>query len=60
MVDIHTHVLPGIDDGADSVETSLEMIRSEVEQGVKQIVFTPHYYGQKFRLYGFHINLRLL
>ncbi len=48
MIDIHTHVLPGVDDGADSVETALEMIRSEVEQGVDQIVFTPHYYDRKF------------
>jgi protein-tyrosine phosphatase len=48
MVDIHTHVLPGVDDGANDVETALEMIRLEVAQGVKQIVFTPHYYGQKF------------
>ena len=48
MIDFHTHVLPGIDDGAESVEISLGLIQLELEQGVKQILFTPHYYGQKF------------
>lgn len=48
MIDMHTHILPCIDDGAENEEVSLELIRREVEQGVDTIVFTPHYYGQKF------------
>ncbi len=47
MIDIHTHILPNIDDGANSVSTSAELLRMEAEQGVKEIVFTPHYYGTK-------------
>ena len=47
MIDIHTHILPGIDDGADSVSASAELMRMEAEQGVKEIVFTPHYYGKE-------------
>ena len=47
MTDLHTHILPCIDDGARSVEISLEMLKKEIEQGVKTVVFTPHYYGQK-------------
>ncbi|MBE5752913.1 MAG: hypothetical protein E7343_02470 [Clostridiales bacterium] len=47
MIDLHTHILPGIDDGARDVETSLALIKVEKEQGVQEIVFTPHYYGKK-------------
>ncbi len=47
MIDIHTHILPNVDDGADSISASAELMRMEVEQGVKELVFTPHYYGKK-------------
>lgn len=42
MIDIHTHILPGVDDGAKDFETSLAMIEKEIEQGVTDIVLTPH------------------
>lgn len=41
--DLHTHIIPGVDDGSDSLEESLEMIRQMREQGVLNIVATPHY-----------------
>lgn len=44
MTDLHTHILPGIDDGAKSVEASLEMLRMEQSQGVDTVVLTPHFY----------------
>ena len=40
--DLHTHIIPGVDDGSDSLEESLEMIRQMREQGVINIVATPH------------------
>ena len=43
MVDIHTHILPFIDDGASSYEESLEMLRVMVSNGVKKVVATPHF-----------------
>lgn len=43
MLDVHTHILPGIDDGSRSVEQSLTMLRAEAEQGVKTVMLTPHY-----------------
>ena len=43
MVDIHTHILPLVDDGSASFETSLEMLKTEIEQGVTDIILTPHY-----------------
>ncbi len=46
MIDIHTHILPNIDDGADAMSVSAELLRLSADQGVKEIVFTPHYYGK--------------
>ena len=46
MIDIHTHILPDIDDGADNVSVAAELLRMELNQGVKEVVFTPHYYGK--------------
>lgn len=42
MVDIHTHILPLIDDGSDSLNASLEMILGEITNGVSHIFCTPH------------------
>lgn len=41
--DVHTHILPGMDDGAQYTETSAAMIGMEVEQGVQKIVLSPHF-----------------
>jgi protein-tyrosine phosphatase len=43
MIDIHTHILPSVDDGSTSLANSLEMLREEVNQGVSRVVLTPHY-----------------
>lgn len=42
MIDIHTHILPGIDDGSSSMEDSIEMAELAYESGVRIIVATPH------------------
>ena len=42
LVDTHTHITPNVDDGASSPEMSLEMLRSEAEQGGNVIFLTPH------------------
>src|SRR5690606_4345229 len=42
LVDIHNHILPGIDDGAKSVEDSLDMIRGFSQIGVTHFICTPH------------------
>jgi len=42
MIDIHCHLLPGIDDGASSLEQSLHMARLAVEEGITHAVLTPH------------------
>lgn len=46
IADLHSHVLPGIDDGSSSLEESIGMLRMEAEQGIRQVVATPHFYPQ--------------
>jgi protein-tyrosine phosphatase len=46
IVDFHSHVLPGIDDGSKSVEESLSMLRMEMSQGIHHVVATPHFYAR--------------
>ncbi len=41
-IDIHSHILPGIDDGSDNLEMSMEMLHMAVQDGISQIVLTPH------------------
>ena len=47
MIDIHTHILPHLDDGAKDTATSLALLQEQMAQGVTTVVFTPHYYGRK-------------
>jgi len=42
MVDMHSHVLPGIDDGAQTPEESIALIKKMMELGIKKIIATPH------------------
>ena len=43
MVDFHSHILPGMDDGADSLRTSLAMLRESARQSVDILCATPHF-----------------
>ena len=42
MVDIHCHILPGLDDGSDNIEESVIMAKLAAECGTKAIIVTPH------------------
>jgi len=46
VIDFHSHVLPGIDDGSSSVEMSVSMLEKEASQGITHVVATPHFYAQ--------------
>lgn len=43
MIDIHTHILHNCDDGSDSLELSIKQITNMIDNGVTDIVLTPHY-----------------
>ncbi|MCR4795504.1 MULTISPECIES: CpsB/CapC family capsule biosynthesis tyrosine phosphatase [Ruminococcus] len=49
LTDYHCHILPGMDDGAPDVDTSLDMIDIMKEQGVERIIATPHFYAHEER-----------
>jgi len=42
MVDLHCHILPGIDDGAQTIEDSLAMAEDAIQDGITCVVATPH------------------
>ena len=43
MIDLHSHILPGIDDGAKSIDESLHLAGRYIAAGYRQVVATPHY-----------------
>lgn len=47
MIDFHTHILPGIDDGSRDIQMTEEMLKEELRQGVSLICATPHFYAHR-------------
>ncbi|MFC7786752.1 tyrosine-protein phosphatase [Rossellomorea sp. GCM10028870] len=76
MIDIHSHILPGIDDGASTIYDSIDMAKQAVSEGIHTIIATPHHRNGKYdnvksdilplvkevndRLREEHINLQVL
>ncbi len=52
MIDIHCHILPGLDDGPESLDESLDLCRAAAADGVTCIVATPHYKPGTFEFTG--------
>lgn len=48
-VDMHAHVLPGLDDGADTLEQSLEMVAAFMRLGYRKLILTPHIMGDFYK-----------
>ncbi|MCM3166372.1 tyrosine-protein phosphatase [Peribacillus frigoritolerans] len=48
MIDIHCHILPGVDDGSTDLKESLNMARKAVEAGITHIFATPHHLNEKY------------
>ena len=46
---MHSHILPGIDDGSDGIETSLELIRGLKALGYNKLIATPHIMWDMYR-----------
>lgn len=53
LIDFHTHILPGIDDGSQSAEQSIKMLRLEAEQGVTDVVLTSHFYASQNNIHQY-------
>ena len=56
LIDLHCHLLPGIDDGSPDEETTLALMRKEEADGVRAVMFTPHFYYERMRLDSFVAN----
>ncbi|KAB7671704.1 tyrosine-protein phosphatase [Bacillus sp. B1-b2] len=48
MIDIHCHILPGVDDGPATIEDSIEMAKVAVQEGIETIIATPHHKNNKY------------
>ena len=49
MIDIHTHILPGLDDGAKDIEDSIGLLKEAEKEGIKIVFATPHYIPGLYR-----------
>lgn len=66
LTDMHSHLIPGIDDGSPNIDRSIEMIRKMKEMGFQKLITTPHIQGEFYKntpdniLAGLdHLNLAL-
>lgn len=48
IYDIHCHIVPGVDDGSANYEETKKLLRMEYDQGVRNIIATPHF---RFRMF---------
>ena len=53
VIDFHSHILPGIDDGSKSTEMTMTMLRMASEQGVDVMLATSHFYASRHRIEDF-------
>jgi protein-tyrosine phosphatase len=52
MIDFHSHIIHGIDDGSKSLEMSLEMLKIAEKEGVEYICATPHFITEEYEIFG--------
>lgn len=55
MLDIHSHILPGIDDGSRTIEESIAVLQELKKQGCTHVVATPHFYAQTTDIADFKV-----
>lgn len=51
--DLHTHILPCVDDGASNMDIALKLLRMQSERGVERVLLTPHFYPLRESVEGF-------
>lgn len=60
MIDIHSHIIPNVDDGSESIDESLKMLKEEVSMGITDVICTPHYRRHMFTTGNKEIYLSFL
>lgn len=55
ITDMHCHVLPGVDDGPDTLEESMKALREAVRQNVGTMIVTPHFHPARYKVYASQI-----
>lgn len=55
-IDIHSHILPQVDDGANSLEQTKHMLECAYDEGIRTIIATPHYYEGKEKDFFLHME----
>ena len=60
MIDIHSHILPGIDDGAADIDASVVLIRELVDNDVTDVIATPHYVDETNYVSNVAANTKLI
>ena len=56
MTDVHCHVLPGVDDGPETLEDSMRVLREAARQGVGALIVTPHFHPARYQVYASQIT----
>jgi len=56
MIDIHSHIIPGVDDGSESMESTISLVNDAVSQGARAFFATPH--SRAFCNYGENVTQR--
>ena len=59
LVDIHTHILPEVDDGASSYDEALEILKLQLEEGVTHVILTPHVQNRVQKVSSSELKSRL-
>lgn len=55
IVDMHCHVLPGVDDGPETPEESIQVIKEAARQNVTAMIVTPHFHPARYQVYASQI-----
>lgn len=59
MIDIHSHILPGVDDGAKDEQASIDMAKAAINEGITHIVASPHHKNGVFDNYRDEIQMQV-